>query len=88
MASQLRICLRTEPKGGGAEFLLLWSQEVARLPPHKGKTCQLAKNWGLRPQLTICTSQMSAQRKEGHSNRQIPGENRLRVQVGSGLAGR
>lgn len=52
------------PEGEGAEFLPLWSQEVSTLPPHKGKTsrCHLAKNWGLRPQLTICTSQMSVQR--------------------------
>lgn len=37
---------------------------MSSLPPHKGKTsrCHLAKNWGLRPQLTICTSQMSVQR--------------------------
>lgn len=63
---------------------------MARLPPYKGKTsrCQLAKNWGPRPQLTICTSQTSAQRKEGCSNRQAPEEHRLGVQAGSVLAGR
>lgn len=87
-SSQLRLCLRNEPEGGRAEFLPPRSQEVARLPPHKGKTCQLAKNWGLRPQLTICTSQMPAQRTEGCSNRQAPEEHRLRVQAGSVLAGR
>lgn len=40
---------------------------MAKLPTHKGKIsrCQLAKNCGLRPQLTICSSQMSIQRKRG-----------------------
>lgn len=77
-----------ESEGGGPGFLPPWSQEVARLPPHKGKTCQLAKNWGLRPQLTICTSQMSTQRKKGCSHRRAPEEHRLRVRAGSVLAGR
>lgn len=65
-------------------------KEVARLSSHKGMTsrCQLAKNWGLRPQLTTCTSQMSIQRKEGCSNRETPEEHRLRVQAGSVLADR
>lgn len=49
--------------------------------------CQ-AKNWGLRPQLTTCTSQMSIQRKEGCSNFQTPGKHRLRVQAGFIPAGR
>lgn len=65
----------------GAEFLLPQSQEVSSLSPHKGKTsrCQLAKNWGLRPQLTICTSQMSVQSKVGCSNHQAAEEHRLGV---------
>lgn len=40
--------------------------------------CQ-AKNWGLRPQLTTCASQMSIQRKEGCSSFQTPEQHRLRV---------
>ena len=50
--------------------------------------CQLAKNWGLRPQLTICTSQTSAQRNEGCSKHQAPEEHGLGVQVGLVLVDR
>lgn len=49
--------------------------------------CQ-AKNWGLRPQLTTCASQMSIQRKEGCSSFQTPEKHRLRVPAGFILAGR
>lgn len=63
---------------------------MAKLPSHKGMTsqCQLAENWGLQPELTTWTSQMSVQRKEGYSNYQGPKEHRLGVQAGSVLAGR
>lgn len=64
------------------------SCEVARLPPHEGMTarCQLAKIWGLRSQLTTCTSQMSIQKKDALTTR--PPRSTDLVQVDSMVAAR